>query len=114
MLLFPSKCQYYSPTVCFKFPDKVEEEEEKAESAKMASAALSPTDRNVSTAATAIVFVVCFLLVFIYLFFFLFTVLPCNLIGAEAISPNTHFVLCYSKFCLAQSTASCKRKRNVA
>lgn len=103
--------------MCFKFPDKVEEEEEKAESAKMASAALSPTDRNVSTGATAIVFVVCFLLVFIvfyFIIFFLFTVLPCNLIGAEAISPNTHFVLCFSKFCLAWSTASCKRKRNVA
>lgn len=70
MLLFPSTCQYYSPTVCFKFPDKVEEEEEKAESVKMASAVLSPTDRNVSTGATAIVFVVCFLLFFILLFFF--------------------------------------------
>lgn len=95
--------------MCSKLPDKAEEEEEeKAESPQIVSAALSCTDRRtVSTGDTAIVFVA---------FFSLspFTVLPSNLIGAEFISPNTHFAFCLSKFGLAWSTAFCKRKRNVA
>lgn len=83
---------------------------------KKTSAAFSSTDRSVSTGATAIVFVVvCFVLFCFCCFVFLFlSVLPSNLIGAEAISPNTHFVLCFLKFCLAWSTASCGGKINLA
>lgn len=69
MLLFLSKCQCnHSPTACFKFPDKAEEEEKKRKGVNMESAALSPADRNVSTGATAIFIVLFFFLFFVFCF----------------------------------------------